>query len=68
MLLSQGKSSDAAAHQVGEEANVVASNAVDCTDVCNDLSSVSGLWKRLESRKTVTEKLSYKKTKGNASN
>lgn len=68
MLLSQGKSSDAAAHQVGEEANVVASNAVDCTDVCNDLSSVSGFWKRLESRKTVTEKLSYKKTKGNASN
>lgn len=51
-------------------ANVVANsnNAVDCTAVCNDLPSVSGFWNRVESRKIVTEKLSYKKTKGKASN
>lgn len=69
MLVSQGRSPDAATHQVDEEANVVAnSSTVGCSAVCNDLSSVSGFWKKIESRKTVTEKLSYKKTKGKASN
>lgn len=69
MLVSQGKSPDAATHQVDEEANVVAnSNAVNCTAVCNDLFSVSGFGEGMESRKTVTEKLSYKKNKGKASN
>ena len=64
MLVSQGKSPDAARHQVDEEANVVAnSNAVNCKAVCDDLFSVSGFWEGMASRKTVTEKLSYEKPK-----
>lgn len=62
MLVAQGTFSDAATHQVDEEGNVVAnSNAVDCTAAFNDLSSASGFWKRMGSRKT--EKLSYKNPK-----
>lgn len=55
MLVSLRESPDAATHQVDEEANVVAnSNAVNCTAVCNDLFSVSGFWKGIESMQTVS--------------
>lgn len=64
MPVSQGKSPGAATHPIAQEANVVAtSSTVNCTAVCNDLFSVSEFWAGMESRKTVTEKLSYKKPK-----
>lgn len=70
--MSQGTSSDAATHQVDEEDNVVAKTAMLLTEqlyamICLPKPKASGFWKRMGSRKTVPEKLGYKKSKGKAS-
>lgn len=64
LIVSQGKSPDASTHQVNEGASVVANgNTINSAAVCNDLFSVNEFWEGLESRKTLTEKLSYKNPK-----
>lgn len=64
LLVSQGKSPDAAAPQVDEETNVAANgNAVNGTGVCSDLFSISGFrkgWEVGEHREAQLQKFKGK--------